>query len=459
MAISPAFDRFFRRYIPEPLTLAVVLTLVVGLVAFSYGDFSQNGEQSQMQKVLISWYQGIWHPPLLVFMVQMLLILVLGHALALARPIDALITALAGISRHPGVAAGIVCAATLGMSFLNWGLGLIFGAILARKMGEKLAAQKVAFNYPLLGAAGYAGFMIWHGGISGSAPLKAAEPGHLQSLMSGMPGADLLPQAISLQDTIFSTMNLSATLVLFTTLPLLAWFLARRSSLQIHQLKKTTLSHAPKSKGSYPAEKLDHSKGLGIALGLITLVTGYFWARQAAQGWSFITPNFINFVFLGLGLILHGSLYRFGRAVNEAVRGASGIVIQFPLYFGIMGMLKSAGLVEMVSHSMLQIATVHTLPLFTFFSAGLVNFFVPSGGGQWAIQGPIVLQAAQGVGLPLPKGIMALAYGDQLTNMMQPFWALPLLSITGLKARDILPYTLLFMLYGGAVYLAILIFM
>ena len=457
MAISPALDRFFRRFIPEPLTLAVILTFMVGLAAMVWGNFPDN--KPTWHSVLQSWYQGIWNPPLLVFMVQMLLILVLGHALALAKPVDRIITALTGISRKPGTAVAVVCAATLAMSFLNWGLGLIFGAILARKMGEKLSAQKVAFNYPLLGAVGYAGFMIWHGGISGSAPLKAAEPGHLQSLMQGMPGAEKLPESIPLQSTIFGSLNLTATVILFLTLPLLAWFLARRSSLQMQPLEKTTLTHLPKGKASYPAEKLDRSPVIGVLLGALVLITAFLIAQQGSRNWGFITPNFINFVFLGLGLILHGSLYRFGKAINEAVRGASGIVIQFPLYFGIMGILKSSGLIAMVSHSMLQVANADTLPLFTFFSAGMVNFFVPSGGGQWAIQGPIILQAAQGVGLPLPKGIMALAYGDQITNMMQPFWALPLLSITGLKARDILPYTLLFMIFGAAVYLAILILM
>ena len=140
------------------------------------------------------------------------------------------------------------------------------------------------------------------------------------------------------------------------------------------------------------------------------------------------------------------------RKIIIAITGASGILIQFPFYFGIMGIMKSSGLVGDISDFFVQVSTATTYPLYTFMSAGLVNIFVPSGGGQWAVQGPIIVQAATEMGLSLPKSIMALAYGDQLTNMLQPFWALPLLGITGLKAKEILPYTLFLMIIGGLIY-------
>jgi short-chain fatty acids transporter len=145
--------------------------------------------------------------------------------------------------------------------------------------------------------------------------------------------------------------------------------------------------------------------------------------------------------------------------VEEAIKGTSGILIQFPLYFGIMGIMKSTGMVVMISDFFTSIATSTTLPIFTFFSAGLVNIFVPSGGGQWAIQGPIVIESALKLGVSLPKAIMALAYGDQITNMLQPFWALPLLGITKLKAKEILPYTLILMCVGIIVYVLGLLFL
>ena len=144
-------------------------------------------------------------------------------------------------------------------------------------------------------------------------------------------------------------------------------------------------------------------------------------------------------------------------AINDAIGGASGILIQFPLYFGIMGIMNSSGLVQVFSDFFVSISNEVTFPVYTFFSAGIVNVFVPSGGGQWGVQGPIIVQAAMDLGVSLPKSIMALAYGDQLTNMLQPFWALPLLGITGLKARAILPYTVALMCVGAVIFVTMLL--
>jgi short-chain fatty acids transporter len=160
----------------------------------------------------------------------------------------------------------------------------------------------------------------------------------------------------------------------------------------------------------------------------------------------------LNLFMLGLALILHGSFRNFLRAVEEAIGDTAGILVQFPLYFGIMGIMANSGMIQGISNTFVSISNSTTLPIFTFFSAGLVNIFVPSGGGQWAVQGPLVLESALQLNVPLPKAVMALAYGDQITNMLQPFWALPLLGITRLKARDILPYTLLFMLAGTLIF-------
>ena len=156
---------------------------------------------------------------------------------------------------------------------------------------------------------------------------------------------------------------------------------------------------------------------------------------------------------LGLAILLHGNIRSFLQATQEAIGDTAGILIQFPLYFGIMGIMTESGLIHRISDFFVAVSTERTFPVFTFFSAGLVNIFVPSGGGQWAVQGPIILEAAQRLGVSLPKAVLALSYGDQLTNMLQPFWALPLLGITRLKAREILPYTLLFMFVGGVIYL------
>ena len=410
--------------------------------------------ESHFLAILSFWESGIWNNALLVFAYQMMLILVLGHILVLSKPMNSLISGLTNLVSNTSNAVLLVAGTTMIVSFFNWGLGLIFGAILARKVAEAAQLRNFKINYPLVGASGYVGLMIWHGGISGSAPLKVAESGHLASLMAGVSDANILgqlPDFIPFSETVFSTFNLVLFGILLVLIPLFLYRLGRKA--------EVTTTNLPIYKGSTNVktglvgmERLDHSKIFGRGFGLIILLA-FFYQYFGALGNLAITPNLLNFFMLGLALLLHGSFSSFLNALEEAIKGASGILIQFPLYFGIMGIMRDSGMVVQISDFFVSISTARTLPLFTFFSAGLVNIFVPSGGGQWAIQGPIVVESALKLGVPLPKAIMALAYGDQITNMLQPFWALPLLGITKLKAREILPYTLLAMIIGSAVFL------
>ena len=151
---------------------------------------------------------------------------------------------------------------------------------------------------------------------------------------------------------------------------------------------------------------------------------------------------------------MHKSFFNFLKAIDSAIVGSSGILIQFPLYFGIMGIMNHSGMIDIMSSFFVSISNENSFPIFTFISAGIVNVFVPSGGGQWAVQGPIIIEAANQLNISIPKSVMALAYGDQLTNMLQPFWALPLLGITGLKAKEILPYTLILLIIGSVIFIS-----
>ncbi len=410
--------------------------------------------ETHILAILSYWEHGIWNEGLLVFAYQMMLILVLGHILVLSSPVNALIVKLTNLVSNTSNAVLLISVATMLVSFFNWGLGLIFGAIMARKVAEAAQERGFAINYPLVGAAGYIGLMVWHGGMSGSAPLKVGEMGHLAGLMAGVGDSRLasqLPDFIGFDETIFSVSNLVIFGVLLVVLPAFLYFLGKRvgttpTTLPVYN---TNVIQSEKVVG---ADKIDHSKLFGIGFGSIVLIA-FFYQYFTNLQQLVITPNMLNFFMLGLALLFHGSFSNFMSALHEAITGASGILIQFPLYFGIMGIMRDSGMIIQISDFFVSIATETTLPIFSFFSAGLVNIFVPSGGGQWAVQGPIIVESALKLGVPLPKAIMALAYGDQITNMLQPFWALPLLGITKLKAKEILPYTLLLMLVGSAVFL------
>ncbi len=459
MKFSERFESIFKRILPSPFTIAVVLTLFSIVMALIFSE-SPNGE-NHFINVMGHWEKGMWDSGLLAFAIQMMLMLVLGHTLALSRFVSQLIDKIIVYGSSPAKAAWLVTFFTLLLAFFNWGLGLIFGAIIARKVGEKFSKEGGKLNYALIGAAGYSGLMVWHGGISGSAPAKAAESGNLKNMMSGiLPENELaaLPDIIGFNETVFSSMNISLFFVLLLLLPLLMAWLARRTSSKVIEVSQQEQSiHIPK-KVFVGAEKLDHSKFLCIGFAaLILAYTLYIPFSFESFSWGFINPNYINLLLLGLALLFHSNFSNFLKAIDKAIGGASGILIQFPLYFGIMGIMKYSGLIGEISGFFSSISNTTTLPLFTFFSAGIVNVFVPSGGGQWAIQGPILIQAAESLQVPLAKNIMAMSYGDQITNMLQPFWALPLLGITGLKAREIIPYTLILMLAGTILFILALV--
>ncbi len=455
-------EKTFRALLPSPFSIAVLLTVLTFVIAFFAMRSNVTGVDRAMQ-LIDFWEKGLWDTPLLKFAFQMMLMLVLGHVLALTKPIDYLVSRVTQYCNSTANSAAIVTVLTIVVALFNWGLGLIFGAILARKVGEHAVRNNIRLNYPIIGAAGYSGLMVWHGGISGSAPIKAADPGHVKEFMAGIYSPDQiaeLPESYSMSETVFGGMNLTAIVLLAIILPVFMYWLGSRNEkvVSLPKIQTDTAKEAADSEDIVGAEKLDVSKWFGMIIGGLIFSYMIYRAVKAIpeSGTRFINPDYINLFLLGLGLTLHRSIRSFLNAVHEAIGGAAGILIQFPLYFGILGIMKHSGMVGQISTFFSEHSSPFTFPLYTFISSGLVNIFVPSGGGQWTIQGPIIIKAAAHIGVSAPKAIMALAYGDQITNMLQPFWALPLLGITGLKARAILPYTFALMLVGSIIFLTVL---
>ncbi len=452
----------FRAVLPSPFAIALLLTVLTFFLAFGLTRPVDAGIGYALDLMLF-WESGMWNSPLLTFAIQMMLMLVLGHTLALTKPIARLIDRATQFCSSPASAAAIVCVFTILVGFINWGLALIFGAIFARKVGEHAKRNGIAINYPLVGAAGYSGMMVWHGGISGSSLVKVAEKGHLKQLVSNANQPELtaaMPDAITFSATVFSPANLLVSLALLVALPTMLYFIGKKSAATAIQLPDAPLNaEVTGTRNAEGAEKLDYSRWVTGIFGMFIVGIALYKALvvDTSGNLAFITPDYINFSLLGASLLLHKNIRSFTHALGEAMGGAGGILIQFPLYFGIMGVMNQSGLVDVMAGFFISISNATTYPIFTFISAGIVNFFVPSGGGQWMVQGPIVIQAAQALHIDLAKSIMALAYGDQITNMLQPFWALPLLGITGLKAKDLLPYTALMLLMGSLIFVVALL--
>lgn len=459
MKIFNLIEKAFKYVLPSPLTIALLLTIVAFLFALFLTDSSLSIGARSLELVEY-WQEGLWNGPLLIFAVQMMLMLVLGHTLALTKPVDKLISYMTRFCISTASAAFWVTLLTIFVSLFNWGLGLVFGAIFARKVGEHASQKGVTMNYPLIGAAGYSGMLVWHGGISGSAPIKVAEEGHIKALLQGVVPVEQLeqlPASISFSETIFGTMNSVSVIAVVLILPFFMFLLGLKNH-QTSTLPKKEGVPEPSTEELRGVEKLDHTRFFSLLFGgvMIAYLAYLGWMTFQTKGLAFITPDYINTLLFGLCLVFHQSIRGFLSGIDAAIGGSSAILIQFPLYFGIMGIMANSGLVHVFSDFFVRISSSFTFPIYTFFSAGIVNVFVPSGGGQWGIQGPIILKTAMELGVSLPKAVMAMAYGDQLTNMLQPFWALPLLGITGLSAKSILPYTVMLMMVGLVIAVSVL---
>lgn len=431
------------RNLPSPFSLAIFLSLLTAIAAITFARPSTTSVGTYLPLLAGYWETGLWE--LLEFSMQMMLILILGHALALSAAANALLQRLVQLPRNRAQAVLLVGSLSMCFGLINWGFGLIGGALLARKMGEEAHKRGMTFNYPLMVAAAYSCMLVWHGGLSGSAPLKVAESQHFLVDKMGV---------IPVSETIFSRLNLVATGGSLLLLSLLMWWLAKKSN----TVSTFLVSAEAQTQLIEKSEKgIDYRQWFGRAVGLTILLI------FLSKSWRLQTPaldllnlNYINGILFGLGLMAHGSINRYVQAVEIAMKDGTGILLQFPLYAGIMGMVKYSGLMVWLTEGMLTLANAQNFGIITLLSAGFVNLFVPSGGGQWAVQGPLVIDAALQLGVPLPKAVMALAYGDQLTNMLQPFWALPLLAITGAKAGEIFRYTALLCLAGLLIFATVL---
>ena len=452
MSFSDKYSKAFRYVIPTPFSIALILTFLTLVLAFIFQKPEEQNHVDYSRDLLLFWEKGLWSDGGLIFTVQMMLMLVLGHVIAISKPINWFISKITNYCNSNNSSAIIITFFTVLVSLFNWGLGLIFGAILARKIGEHAQKNNISLNYPLIGACGYVGLMVWHGGISGNASLKIAEDGAIKKLIGESNVLQFLPDSVSFNETIFSSTNLIVSAILIITLPLFAFALSKLKFERDLINLSTEKNKIIENKDLIGAEKIDASNWLAIISGSVVLILAFVLFTDNNYSSSVIKPNFINLSLLGLALIFHKNIASFLSAIDEAISGSSGILIQFPLYFGILGIMKYSGLMTEISNFFIEHSTNTSFNFLTLLSAGLVNIFVPSGGGQWAIQGPIIIESVAAKGLDLGKSILALSYGDQLTNMLQPFWALPLLGITKLKATQILPYTLLFMVIGFIIF-------
>lgn len=421
-------NAIMEKYLPDPYIFVTILTVLVLLLGVGLTD-------SSPLDMVTYWGGSFWS--LLEFTMQMVIVLAAGHILANSPVFKKGLSASASKIKSPGMAIIVITFVSLIACWINWGFGLVIGALFAKEIARHV--KKV--DYRLLIASAYSGMVIWHGGLAGSIPLSIATEGHKFADIMGV-----VPTNV----TIFSTYNLFIVIVILFTLPLFnRWMMPKEEDTVVVNpaLLVEEKTELPKPENNF-ASRSERSYILTILIGIIGLT--YLIYHFITKGFV-LDLNVVNTIFIVLGIIFHGTPQRFLAAAQDAIKTTTGIVFQFPFYAGIMGMMTASGLAAVFSEWFVNISNEHTFYLFTFFSAGLVNFFIPSGGGQWAVQAPIMLDAATTLGADYAKTAMAIAWGDAWTNMIQPFWALPALAIAGLKARDIMGFCLFVLIFTGII--------
>lgn len=494
--MAKPFIVFVERFYPDPFIFAIGLTVIVFLMAIGLTD-------SGPADTVVAWGEGL--SGLLEFIAQIAITLITAHALAHTDAVRRLMARLGRVPRSPLVAYGMVTFVAGVASLFSWAFGLVVGALVARQVAIEGRRRGLRLHYPLLVASAYGGYVLWHMGYSSSAALFVATPGHAMEDRAGI---------IPVTDTIFASWNIAGAAAGLILVPLVCMAMRPKAGDEIVEVPDTVIDNYHESQrrmerelteagaGRLPepsgaatavatrptdsahdnpghgnpgqveetqpsaapattavttlAQRLDRSRvfSLGAGLALAIYLVLYF----ADNGLN-LTLNIVNWSFLCLGLLLARSALHYVKLVGNASVTVGQVILQYPFYAGIMGMMIGTGLVSVIAGWFIAVSTAGTLGFWAMLSGGLLNMFIPSGGGQWAVQGPIFIEAAQSLGTDPSRVVMGVAYGDQWTNMIQPFWTIPLLAIAGLHMRQIMGYTFVvlfvtFFLFGGTILLA-----
>ncbi len=437
--ITAFFTELMRRYLPDPFVFAILLTLLtMGLAVAVEGRLPTDTN--------MDWGKGFWS--LLAFTTQMAVILAMGYVLATAPVVDRLLNRIVDKVHRPRTA--IIVATLVGCigSYLNWGFGLVIGGIVAKKLARRVKGV----HYPLIIASAYSGFTMYGLGFSATIPVLISTKGHAFESKMGL---------VPLTQTIFSWPILLTSLAVLITLPLLNAAMHPKAGETVTEIDPALDQQAAKTGAGAGllgdentlAHKLNHSRLLSWLIGGLGMA---YVAQHFVRGGS-LDLNMINFFILFLGILLLGTPMNYVEKLNEGVKTIGGIILQFPFYAGIMAIMAASGLVESIAHVFINISTPNTLPFWGLVSSFLINFFAPSGGGHWVIQGPFMIDAANAMGASVAQTSMSVMLGNAWNDLVQPFWILPALALSRLKLKDIMGYTVVSMFLVGLIYTVVIV--
>jgi len=427
-SITNFFVALVKRFLPNSYTIALTLTLFV----FAWGCLATETSPGAMVEL---WNNGLYSN--LTFILQMCLLMLYGQTLGLAPAVERGIKRVAMIPRSRSGAALMTFFCAYFATFLNWGLGLAVAAMIAREIA--IINKGRNYDFGMLVAAAYIGCQL--PGLSSAIPLIVASKGHFLEEAMGV---------IPLNQTIFAGWNIVTMLVTLGAIAAMLFFITPEAADSTEVETSLFKGESSVSVNIAPitfAERLEASFALQMLLCLIGASALFIFYRKEGL---YMGINTVNLTFMILGMIFHRTPRNYLKAISVSVKSIAGIAFLFPLYFGLMSMMRGSGLGAVITGSIVSLSNAETLPVFTFLSAGLVNILIPSGGGQWAVQGPIVIEAAKQLGADLGKVTMGVCWGDLWTNLIQPFWAIPVLAIAKLDVKDIMGYCVVVSFVFGA---------
>jgi short-chain fatty acids transporter len=431
--------KFMQRFMPDPFLFAVLLTAIVMVV----GGFAVEG--ATFKGLADTWFTGVWGGGIFTFALEMILILVTGHTLAEAPVIKKGLSTLASKPKNQTQAAILIFVVAGVAALLNWGLGLVIGTLLAKEVAKKL--KNVHFGF--LVAAGYMGFITCNTGFSGSIALLDTAKDPVTNIIFKN-----THQIVPLSDTLFQPYNWIPTILLLIVIPFVLKFIAPKTTTEIDP---EALQDAPEPRREGTptfASRLENAWIINVLLALVALYV-FFFIKEAE-----INITTVIMLFTVFGLLLHGTPIRFIRAFNNAAKASGPLVLQYPLYGGLMALMNYApdhhqSLAVMLATGLVKGTTETMLPFMNYIGSLIITLFVPSAGGHWTVQGPIAIQAAQHFSTStayLGKVSMSVAMGESVSNMLQPFWVLPVLSIARLSIRDVMGFTVIAFVVGFVIF-------
>ena len=433
--IGMALADWSQRWFPDAFVFALSGLIVVFVAGFLMGIAIRD---------LIKYFgDGFWS--LIPFTMQMAIIIIGGYVVATSPPVHRLIRWLASIPRTPRAAVAFVAFFSMATAMLSWGLSLIFSGVLVREVVRNVRG----IDYRAIGAAAYLGTgSVWALGLSSSAALVMATPAAIPTALLKISGV------IPLRETIYTWQSLATAGILMLAGVVVAYLSAPASSTKTAESFGVTegLELQKLEERRDPAEWLEYAPVLSIVVGALGMA--YLVQVLAARGpLAALDLNTYNLLFLMLGLLLHWRPRSFVRAVNNAVPATAGVLIQFPFYGGIFGIITLSPISRDLAHFFVSFSSTNTYPILVSIYSAILGMFVPSGGSKWIIEAPYVLQAAKDLHLNLGWVVQIYNTSEALPNLINPFWMLPLLGLLKVRARDLIGYGLVYFLVNSVLVL------